>query len=71
MSDKKDYKIGIVCDNYKVEKFKKELEKKGFNDLEVIPSGAVTVIKIKTSKENQNKVAAICQLVEAHFKQSN
>ncbi len=30
-------KVGIVTDNYKLEKFKKELSAKGFTDFKVLP----------------------------------
>lgn len=72
MEDKKEHKIGIVCNNYKVEKFKKELAKKDFKDIECVEYGkTLTLIKVITPEENNPKVAAICQLVEAHFHRSN
>ncbi len=30
-------KVGIVCDNYKIDRFKKELTSKGFTDFEIFP----------------------------------
>jgi hypothetical protein len=50
---------GIVCDNYKVDKFKKELTSNGFNDFEVNPFDKTTS-NIK-----------ICEFVELYFKKGN
>ncbi len=47
MSEKDIKKVGIVADNYKLNKFKKELEKKGFTDYKITPymtgTSAITV----------------------------
>lgn len=63
---------GIVVDNYKVEKLKKELTAKGFSDFVVTPflTGTST-IKVNIPDDKVNEVKKICQLVELYFKRSN
>jgi len=65
-------KVGIVCDNYKVPKFREELNKAGFND---IAESSVTMhsklLKIQTPADRIPDVKRICQLLELHFKHSN
>ena len=64
-------KVGIVCDNYKVTKFKEELDSKGFT-YTVIPSAKLiedtSSIIIQTEEENIPKIKTICEEVELHFK---
>lgn len=63
---------GIVADNYKLEKFKKELIAKGFTDFIVAPySEGVSSIQIQTLESKFVEIKRICQLVELHFKRSN
>mgnify|MGYP001579842095 CR=1 FL=1 len=69
-------KIGIVCDNYKLEKMKTELIGHGFEEFEEIPYfGDTTAIKIPVTneefEEKKKTVFAIVNLVEYHFKRSN
>jgi len=65
-------KVGIVADNYKVNKFKKELTAAGFTDYKTTPFTPVTTtISVKVPDDKVKEVAKICQLVEMHFKQSN
>jgi hypothetical protein len=62
-------KIAIVCDNYKLKKFKKELTKKGFTDFETTSYiGETTIINLKTTDANLKKVEKICRSCENHFK---
>lgn len=67
---------GIVCDNYKVEKFKRELTKAGFTDFVIIENkkGALvktSVIQVNIEKSDLKRMKKLCQKVEMHFKLSN
>lgn len=63
---------GIVADNYKLEKFKKDLTEKGFTDFEVVPfKDNCSTIKVNIEDNQVNEIKKICQLVELHFKRSN
>jgi nitrogen regulatory protein PII len=65
-------KVGIVADNYKVDRFKKELTKGGFTDFDTSPFTAdSTTIQVRVSEEKIKEVYKICQKVEMHFKRSN
>ena len=65
-------KVGIVADNYKVERFKKELTKKGFTDFVTSPFTAeTTTIAVNVPDDKVSEVHKICRQVEIHFKQSN
>ncbi len=66
-------KAGIVCDNYKVEKFKKELTAAGFTNFKVNPLTAkkLTSIIVYVEGNQINEVKNICIKVELHFKRSN
>lgn len=66
-------KIGLVFDNYKLEKFKAELKKRGFTDFKVVPSvtpctKAITVI---TTEDRQNDIKVMCHEIELWFKSRN
>lgn len=67
-------KVGIVCDNYKVKKFKEELIK---NNLIIIFEGdfdiknKLTLIKILCEKFQIDIIRNICTICEISFKQSN
>ena len=63
---------GIVADNYKLEKFKKELTAKGFTDFEIVPfTKDTSTIKVKFEEKQVNDINKICQLVDLYFKRSN
>ena len=64
-----DFKIGIVCDDYKLEKFKLELVLKGYINFKFVPSPAksTTTIIIDTTPDKIDEIKKICQEVEAHF----
>jgi len=73
-------KIGIVANNYKVERFKKKLAEAGFTDIEYTPitlagNDQNTAIKVNVEDADFHKatkeITKICQLVELHFKRSN
>ena len=65
-------KAGIVADNYKLERFKKELVASGFTDFEIIQCPKDTsIIQVKTTADKLKEISKICQKVELHFKRSN
>ena len=65
-------KIGIIADNYKLEKFKKELTKKGFTDYSIEPFTKDTSTICVVADENRlGQIKALCQVVEMHFHRSN
>lgn len=65
-------KVGIAADNYKLNKFKKELKDAGFTQIKITPfTEGTSFISIKVHDHQVSKVHAICQKVEIHFKQSN
>lgn len=63
-------KAGIVADNYKVERFKKELSDEGFT-FGVHPGKSVTTITVECQHTDLSKINKICKKVELHFKHSN
>lgn len=65
-------RAGIVCDNYKVDKFLAELEKGGFTDYLSAPfSDTTTAITVIVPEESLPDIKRICGNVELHFKHSN
>lgn len=65
-------KVGIVVDNYKLEKFKQELIKLGLTDFKTFPfKESTTVIQVMTPPNKVNDVKKMCQQLELHFKHSN
>lgn len=63
---------GIVVDNYKIDRFKKELIKNGFTDFEVVPFiNDTSNIKIQVEENQYNEIKNICTKVEMYFKRSN
>jgi hypothetical protein len=65
-------KVGIVTDNYKIDKFKQKLIEKGFMDFEFIPAGTgISFFKIMVADDKVWEINKICQEVELHFKRSN
>jgi hypothetical protein len=72
MSTDQKKTVGIVADDYKLDKFKKELANSGFTDISIKPfTPGVSSIKIVTVASKVNEIKKICQKVEMHFKQSN
>lgn len=64
-------KIGIITDNYKLEKFKQELIIKGFSNFEIFPYKGIlnsSVVNIKTDRSKLVEIENICKEVELHFK---
>jgi hypothetical protein len=65
-------KIGIVADNYKLEKFKEELIKAGFDDFKILPFvNNTSTITLRIPDDRVFTVKTVCELVETHFKRSN
>lgn len=65
-------KIAIVCDNYKVDKFKAELKKAGYTNVKTYPfTELTTTIKIKTDEKNIQNLHALCIKIQADFHRSN
>lgn len=70
-------KIGIVVDDYKLEKFKEELHARGLPNFEVFPGVTKNtklirvVIEDKDFKEATEKVRRLCTKMEYNFKRSN
>jgi hypothetical protein len=63
---------GIVADNYKVEEFKKELTKNGFNEFKIFPYlEGYSTIKVSCLESQYKEIEVICKRVELHFKRSN
>lgn len=67
--DKKQF--GIVCDNYKLNKFKKELSNGGFQYMTEPFKGETTTIIVISTGAQLMKIKKICEKVEFHFKHSN
>ena len=67
-------KAGIVADNYKIERFKKELTKNGFTDFSVVPfinnTSSIQVI-IPDDGKKLPEIKKICKEVELFFKHGN
>lgn len=65
-------KVGIVADNYKLDRFKKELTKGGFSHFEIKPfTEETSAIFISVLEKDVRAVNNICTKVETHFKRSN
>lgn len=68
---------GILADNYKLERFKKELTEKGFKDFEIVANtkgtlAGTSTIKVQAKDVLQLKeIEKICKRVEMHYKRSN
>lgn len=63
---------GIVADNYKVERFKKELLNAGFAIEKIVPfTNDTSTIKVHFEGSQQKEIEKICKRVELHFKRSN
>ena len=64
----------VVCDNYKVEKFKAELIENGFADFEVYIytsgglKGNTNIIKVKFDEKDLKKLISIVHKINESFK---
>ena len=64
-------KIGIVCDNYKLGKFKKELAIAGFQFKTFPFTNDTTTIKVECEVGKSIEVKGICEKVEEYFSLTN
>ncbi len=66
-------KSGIVCDNYKVNKFKTELAKAGFTEFTEAPfqKEKTTIIQVTHDNSKLNELEKLCKNVELYFKRRN
>lgn len=67
-------KAGITCDDYKIDKFKKDLAAAGFTDVTVkafLPEEKTSYIFVVTTAERIGELRNLCTLVELHFKRGN
>lgn len=65
--------VGIACDSYKVNAFKKELMAKGFTDFEVLPGVAAKTnfIQVKVENHQVHDIHRICMKVQVDTTRSN
>lgn len=63
--------VGIVVDNYKIEKFKRELKAKDFNFEVVTLNPLKSNIKVMTEETRISEIRNICTACELYFKRSN
>ncbi len=66
--EKKDFVAGIVCDNYKVERYKEEIEKAEYT-FTVKPSfiNNTSQIMVTCKPEDVKKIGKLCQRLEIIF----
>jgi hypothetical protein len=64
-------KAGIVCDNYKVDTFKKELDKAKFNYKTSPFTSETTTIQVETEAHRIKELHKLCLQTELKFKRSN
>ena len=69
-------KTGIAVDNYKLDKFKQELNTRGYTDLTIISLDLpnvkdISVIQVEVSIDKIDEIRKICELVETYFIQRN
>ena len=64
--------IGIVIDNYKQQKFEKELTSGGFADYKITPFTTKTsVIKVTTEENKITKLQKLCEKLQRSFSPLN
>jgi hypothetical protein len=64
-------KVGIVCDNYKLDLFKKKLEQKTYEYKTLPFTKDTTSIILYVQTKDVAEINKICNEVELHFKRSN
>lgn len=65
-------KVGIIADNYKVDKFKSELKAIGIEDVTIRPlDTGITSIIIKTKNNRASEIGDIIRKIDFHFKRAN
>ena len=62
-------KIGIVVDNYKLNKFKEELINQNLNDFKISPfiADKTSSIIVNVEDSKVDKVKKVCEKMEAYF----
>jgi len=64
--------IGILADNFKLNKFKKELDKANFTDYKIADFTANTsIINIDMNADRIKELKKLCEKVEFYFKRGN
>lgn len=65
-------KAGIVCDDYKVRKFKKDLKSHGYNDLRIKKQTGklegTTLIQVRIETEKVPELQKLIEEIELYFK---
>lgn len=65
-------KPAIVCDNFKLKKFREELAKIGITDFKEVPfTSCTTVIKFEIPVERLPEITKLCKEVDLGFKRQN
>jgi hypothetical protein len=67
-------KIAIGVDNYKIERFKTELAKLGYSDIEVVPfvnNTSLIKVDVPADAEKLHEVHKLCIRLQTDFKNSN
>jgi len=65
-------RIGIVADNYKLDRFKQELSAKGFTEIQIYPfTEGVSQMHVIADKKDFDQINKICQEVELFYKRGN
>lgn len=65
-------KVGIVCDDYKLDKYKEELLHEGFDNFSISPfTHSTSSIQIITTENRIEDIYRICVKLELQFKRSN
>lgn len=65
-------KVGIACDNYKVETYKAELTKRKFTDFKVLDglTPDMKIIQVTTEDNRVDTIKKICEELEGYFKRA-
>lgn len=65
-------KTGITCDNYKIKRFEKELQKARVDNITIYPiTEDTSIITFEVDREKLKDISILCKRVELHFKQGN
>jgi hypothetical protein len=64
-------KVGIVVDDYKVDKMKRELTGAGYEFKASPLFNGTTHINVQVPDDKIDEIKKLCQKVEFHFKHSN
>ena len=67
-NDSKTKLVGIACDRYKVNKFTKTLNKKGFPHFQVTEGKVFDIIKVAAFSKDMPKLKRVIETIEQSFK---